>query len=67
MLILKGKFAAEKVSFLEGLKWLESAIEREGLDILSVHKAGNLAFARIQEVAFAINRLRTLRVLGTES
>ena len=58
------RYAAEGLSLREGLKCLESDIERNGLDALSDHKVGNLAHARIQEIAAAINRLRTLKVLG---
>jgi predicted ABC-class ATPase len=60
------KYATEGLSICEGLKRLERDIEREGLDILAAHKVGNLACVRIQEIASAINRLRTLRVRKTK-
>jgi predicted ABC-class ATPase len=56
------RYAAEGLSLKDGLIQLESEMERRGLDFLSTHKVGNLARPRVQEIAFAINRLRTLKV-----
>ena len=39
---------------------LEDALEREGLDMLDAGRAGDLAMPRMQEVAAALSRLRTL-------
>lgn len=62
MLGFARKYALEGLSLCEGLKRLDREIEGKGLDTLSTCKVGNLARARVQEIAFAINRLRTLRV-----
>jgi predicted ABC-class ATPase len=62
ILVFARKYALEGLSLCEGLRRLESEIDQKGLDALSAYKVGNLARARVQEIAFAINRLRTLRV-----
>ncbi len=45
----------------EVLDLVEADLDREGLDIASVYKKGNLARPRRFEVAAALNRLRSLR------
>jgi predicted ABC-class ATPase len=65
ILIFGRKYAAEGLSLREGLRRLESEIETKGLDTLSAYKVGNLARVRVQEIAFAINRLRTLKISGS--
>jgi predicted ABC-class ATPase len=62
VLIFATRYASRRLSLREGLKILESEIESKGLDVLTPFKVGNLARPRIQEIAFAINRLRTLQV-----
>jgi predicted ABC-class ATPase len=60
--VFASKYAGAGRSLFEGLRELVAEVERNGLDTLTVHKVGNLAHVRIQEIAFSINRLRTLRV-----
>jgi predicted ABC-class ATPase len=50
------------MSVREGLEALNHELKLHGLDLLKPYRTGNLARPRIQEIAFAINRLRTLRV-----
>ncbi|MBW2123740.1 MAG: ABC-ATPase domain-containing protein, partial [Deltaproteobacteria bacterium] len=47
----------------EGLERVFQDLERKGLDVIAPYKVGNLALPRIFEVAGAINRMRTLRVV----
>lgn len=61
------RLMGEGASLREVVERLESLVEEEGLDVLRLHGGpgehpGNLARARTQELAAAINRLRTLRV-----
>ncbi|MEE8349646.1 MAG: ABC-ATPase domain-containing protein [Acidobacteriota bacterium] len=46
----------------DNLEKLMTDLNQGGLDILSPYKTGNLARPRIFEVAFAINRMRSLKV-----
>jgi len=46
----------------EGLELVTEQLQRVGFDILGPRKAGNLAVPRMQELAAAINRMRTLLV-----
>lgn len=62
VLVFARKYATQGLSLREGLRCLDDEIERSGLDVLSVYKVGNLARVRVQEIAAAINRLRTLRI-----
>jgi predicted ABC-class ATPase len=62
VLIFATRYATRGLPLREGLEMLESEIESKGLDTLTPFKAGNLARPRMQEIAFAINRLRTLKV-----
>ncbi len=50
------------LSLREGLQRLMEDLEKGGLDVLSRSKVGNLAKPRLFEIAFAINRMRSLRV-----
>ena len=50
------------LSLREGLQRLMEDLEKGGLDVLSRSKVGNLARPRLFEIAFAINRMRSLRV-----
>ena len=50
------------LSLRQGLSRLMADLDRKGLDLLTPHQAGNLARPRIFEIAFAINRLRSLQV-----
>lgn len=54
--------ASRGLSLREGLLQLEDILESKGLDALSPFKTGNLARPRIFELAFAMNRMRTLKV-----
>ena len=55
-------YAARGFSLKEGLQRLMEDLEKGGLDILSPFKVGNLARPRVFEIAFAINRMRSLKV-----
>lgn len=62
LLAFAGRCASKGLSLKDGLNQLEIEMDRGGLDSLSNQKMGNLARPRVQEIAFAVNRLRTLRV-----
>jgi predicted ABC-class ATPase len=62
ILLFARKYAAKGFTLANGLKHIEAEIKERGLDALSAQKVGNLARVRIQEIASAINRLRTLRI-----
>jgi len=55
-------YASKGLSLQEGLQHLMDQLEENGLDMLTPFKTGNLARPRIFEIAFAINRMRSLRV-----
>ncbi len=55
-------YADGGLTLREGLEQVMRDIEEKGLDCLSPFRVGNLAEARIFELAGAINRMRTLRV-----
>ena len=55
-------YASENLSLQEGLQELLEQVEEKGLDMLTPYKTGNLARPRIFEIAFAINRMRYLKV-----
>ena len=55
-------YVQEGLSLREGLQRLMEDLEKSGLDVLSRSKVGNLAKPRLFEIAFAINRMRSLRV-----
>ena len=57
------RYASKGLPLRTGLRKLEEDLDREGLDLLQPFNTGRLARPRIFEVAFAINRLRTIRVL----
>ncbi len=50
----------EPRSLRSGLKEIMERVDREGLDVLLLYKAGNLARPRLLEIAAAINRFRGL-------
>ncbi len=52
----------KSLSLKEAIAEIEKNIENHGLDILLPYRNGILARARGQEIAFAINRLRTLKI-----
>lgn len=54
--------ASQRLSLREGLECLDRELEEKGLDLLSPYRSGDLARPRILEVAFAINRMRSLKV-----
>ncbi|MFN3477031.1 MAG: ABC-ATPase domain-containing protein [Candidatus Methylomirabilales bacterium] len=56
------RYAARGFSLREGLERLMEDLEKGGLDILSPFKVGNLARPRVFEIAFAINRMRSLKI-----
>lgn len=55
-------YADGRTSLRNGLEKLFQELEKVGFDALGPRKAGNLALPRAQELAAAINRMRTLRV-----
>jgi hypothetical protein len=55
-------YASKGLPLREGLQDLMVQLETKGLDMLTPYKSGNLARPRIFEIAFAMNRMRTLRV-----
>ena len=55
-------YASKDLSLKEGLQQLMDQVEENGLDMLTPYKTGDLARPRIFEIAFAINRMRSLRV-----
>ncbi len=56
------RYAPRHYSLKEGLDRLLKELDEGGLDVLSPVKVGNLARPRGMEIAFSINRMRTLRV-----
>jgi predicted ABC-class ATPase len=62
MVALSRKWAKENTSLKGGISDLNALIENQGLDKLMPYRIGNLARPRVHEIAFAINRLRTLKV-----
>lgn len=56
------RYADGRTCLSEGLEKLFQDLEKGGFDTLGPRKAGNLALPRAQEVAAAINRMRTLKV-----
>ncbi len=55
-------YVGKDLSLREGLQRLMENLEKRGLDVLTDSKVGNLAKPRLLEIAFAINRMRSLRV-----
>ncbi len=56
------KLLAKGLSLKEAILYIEKEINQKGLDILLPYRAGTLARCRSQEIAFALNRLRSLQV-----
>lgn len=52
--------ATRGLSIPQGMQSIDEELDRHGLDRLLPFKAGNFARPRAQEIAFALNRLRTL-------
>ena len=48
------------------LEALSTSLELDGLDMLDSSRTGDLALPRMQEVAAALARLRSLAVIGAE-
>ena len=46
------------------LKSLHESLDRHGLDVLDPGRRGDLAAPRIQDIAAALGRLRTLTLIG---
>ncbi|MGQ9857668.1 MAG: ABC-ATPase domain-containing protein [Thermodesulfobacteriota bacterium] len=59
------RYADGRTPLRSGLEKVMEDLDRRGFNILGSNKAGNLALPRIQELAAAINRMRTLRVRQT--
>jgi predicted ABC-class ATPase len=57
------QYANGSIDLRDGLVSALGDLEEKGLDVLLPYKVGDLASPRIFEVAGAINRMRTLRVL----
>ena len=55
-------FMGEGMAVEDVLEALSNALEREGLDILDPNRTGDLALPRVQDVAAALGRLRSLRL-----
>jgi len=56
------RYADGRTCLREALERLFQELEVVGFDALGPRKAGNLALPRAQELAAAINRMRTLKV-----
>ncbi len=63
LLLAARRFVDDRRSIAEILDLVERALEDEGLDALDARKVGNLARFRRFELASALNRLRSLRVI----
>jgi predicted ABC-class ATPase len=59
------KYLEGSSSLREGLEKVLEEIEEKGLDCLMPYKVGNLVKPRSLEIAGAINRLRSLRIITT--
>jgi predicted ABC-class ATPase len=57
------RYLTQTANLLGGLKRVFDDFEGSGLDVLVPYALGNLAMPRVFEVAGAINRMRTLRVV----
>ncbi len=63
-LVRAQEFMAPGTAVEEVLERLERSLDREGLDVLDPRRTGDLALPRMQEVAAALARLRSLTVLA---
>lgn len=66
-LVRAQEFMGPGMAVEEVLERLELSLDREGLDALDRHRTGDLALPRMQEVAAALARLRSLTVVGTKA
>ena len=63
LLVARRNFMGDNTSVSEILSLIAGMIEEEGLDALDERLVGDLAMFRPPELAAAMNRLRTLRVV----
>ena len=56
-------FMGEGIAVEDVLAALRDALDRQGLDVLDSGRTGDLALPRVQDVAAALGRLRSLRLL----
>ncbi len=61
LLLARSQMDGER-TVAELLRWIENRIATEGLDVLSRGRPADLARFRVNELACALNRLRSLRV-----
>jgi predicted ABC-class ATPase len=59
---LSREYMGGRRTLTEGIEKLMEDVDNEGMDIVSGRKAGDLARPRKFELAFAINRMRSLRI-----
>lgn len=64
LVLAKRRYMAGERTVADILDHVMADVEREGLDVLLPYTAGNLAMFRRQELAAALNRLRTLEVVS---
>ncbi len=58
------KFMGEGMALEDILESLGESLDRRGLDVLDSDRRGDLAVPRIQDIAAALGRLRTLTLIG---
>ena len=58
------KFMGEGMAMEDVLESLGESLDRRGLDVLDADRRGDLAVPRIQDIAAALGRLRTLTLIG---
>lgn len=58
------KFMGEGIAMEDVLKSLDESLDHHGLDVLDPGRRGDLAAPRIQDIAAALGRLRTLTLIG---
>ncbi len=58
------KFMGEGIAMEDILRSLHESLDRHGLDVLDPGRRGDLAAPRIQDIAAALGRLRTLTLIG---
>ena len=60
------RFMCAEMAVEDILEALDSSLELDGLDVLDPNRTGDLALPRMQEVAAALARLRSLTMIGAE-